>query len=100
MKKNTAAGKKKAPPLDFPDFKSEAEEAAWWDANADLMFERAKKYGHWAPPLKVVRTVPISIRVDEDVLQLAKNIAKDRKQPYQKVLKEAMRAGLKKVVSR
>jgi hypothetical protein len=99
MKKSTAAGKKKAPPLNLPDFKSEAEEAAWWDANADVMFERAKKYGHSAPPLNVVPTVPISIRVDEDILQRAKDIGRKRNQPYQRVLKEAMRAGLKKVAS-
>lgn len=95
MKKSSAGGNKsKKPPLAIPKFESEAEEAAWWDAHADYMLERARKFGHVAPPPKVIRTTPVSLRIDQDVLDQAKAIAKERHLPYQRVLKDAMRAGL------
>ena len=99
MTKSSADNKRKKPPLVVPKFKSEAEEAAWWDAHADYMFERARQFGHVAPPLNVIRTTPISLRVDQDVLERAKAIAKEKHLPYQRVLKDAMRAGLDKLAS-
>jgi hypothetical protein len=99
MKKSSAENKRKKPPLAIPKFQSEAEEAEWWDAHADYMFERAKRFGHVAPPLKVIRTTPVSLRIDQDVLDQAKAIAKEKHLPYQRVLKDAMRAGLDKVDS-
>jgi hypothetical protein len=99
IRKPSAGNKSKKPPLSIPEFQSEAAEAEWWDAHADYMFERARKFGHAAPPLKVIRTTPISLRVDQDVLDEAKAIAKEKHLPYQRVLKDAMRAGLNKVAS-
>jgi hypothetical protein len=101
MKKSSSAGgnKSKKPCLAIPKFESEAAEAAWWDAHADYMLERARKFGHVAPPLKVIRTTPVSLRIDRDVLDQAKAIAKEKRLPYQRVLKDAMRAGLDKVAS-
>jgi hypothetical protein len=99
MTKSPADKKPKKPPLAAPNFKSEAEEAAWWEAHADYMFERARKFGHLAPPLNVIRTTPISLRVDQDILERAKAIAKEKHLPYQRVLKDAMRAGLDMVGS-
>jgi hypothetical protein len=97
VKRPSAENNSKKPPLAIPAFRPEADEAAWWDAHAGQMFERAKKFGHVAPPIKVVRTTPVSLRVDCDVLERAKAIAKERHMPYQRVLKDAMRAGLDKV---
>ena len=63
------------------------------------MLERARKFGHVAQPLKIIRTTPVSLRIDQDVLHQAKAIAKEKHLPYQRVLKDAMRAGLDKVGS-
>ena len=100
MKKSSVEGNKnKKQRLAIPKFESEAEEAAWWDAHADYLLERARKFGHVAQPLRVIRTTPVSLRIDQDILDQAKTIAKERRLPYQRVLKDAMRAGLDKVAS-
>jgi predicted DNA binding CopG/RHH family protein len=83
----------------LPDFKSEAEEAAWWDANQDYLSERLKKYGRMVGPLKVNRSAPpptkaISIRIPIEDIERARAIAKKQGIGYQLVLKDAIRKGL------
>jgi len=84
--------KSKKQRLVIPKFESEAEEAAWWEAHADYMLERARKFRHVAQLLKLIRTTPVSLRIDQDVLDEATTIAKKRHLPYQRVLKDAMRS--------
>jgi predicted DNA binding CopG/RHH family protein len=83
----------KKPELNIPNFKSEDEEAAWWEANADYIFERMKKYGRIAGPLHLKRgsTLPtkaISIRISVDDLERVQAIAKQKGVPYQTFIKD------------
>lgn len=79
----------------IPKFKSEAEEAAWWDAHEDYIVERLKKYGRAVGSLKVKQAEPptkaISIRLPLEDLEQAQAIAKQKGIGYQTVLKEAIR---------
>jgi predicted DNA binding CopG/RHH family protein len=84
----------------IPKFKSEAEEAAWWDANEDYIVERLKRHGRVVGPLKIKQVDPptkaISLRLPLEDLQQAQAIAKQKGIGYQTVLKEAIRKGLRK----
>jgi predicted DNA binding CopG/RHH family protein len=92
------SGSKKPVPR-IPNFRSEAEEAAWWDANEDYIIERLKKYGRVVGPLKVKQEQPatkaISIRIPVDGLERAQAIAEQKGIGYQTVLKDAIRKGLR-----
>jgi predicted DNA binding CopG/RHH family protein len=84
----------------IPKFKSEAEEAAWWDANEDYLVERLRKHGRVIGPLKLNQpdapTKAISIRIPLDDLQRAQAIAEQKGVGYQTVLKDVIRKGLRK----
>lgn len=81
----------------IPKFKSEAEEAAWWDAHEEYIVDRLKKYGRVVRPLQAeAPTKAISIRVPVDDLERAQAIAREKGIGYQTVLKEAIREGLKR----
>jgi hypothetical protein len=47
----------------------------------------------------VIRTTPVSLRIDPDVLERAQAIAREKHMPCQRVLKDAMRARLDKIAS-
>ena len=86
----------KPPAPKIPKFKSEAEEAAWWDANEDYIIDRLKKHGRVVRPLNPEQpTKAISIRIPVDDLERAQTIARQKGIGYQTVLKEAIRKGLK-----
>jgi predicted DNA binding CopG/RHH family protein len=82
---------KPKPGLNIPKFKSETEEAAWWDAHQDYIVERLKKYGRVVGPLKIKRAEPptkaISIRIPVDDLERVQSIAKKKGVPYQTYIK-------------
>lgn len=80
----------------IPAFRSEAEEAAFWDANEDLIMELLKRHGKVAGARAVERTRSVTLRVPESDLERAKSIAESTGKPYQRVLKDAMREGLKR----
>lgn len=80
----------------FPDFKSEREEAEWWDKNSDFFMERLRKHGKVVYPTPAAKTRPISLRVEVDLIEKAKAIASKKGLGYQTVLKQAIRKGLKK----
>ena len=78
--------------LQTPDFKSEAEEAAWWDSHPDetlAMFEQAAKDGTLGRGTLARRTqtAATSIRIDTADIELAKTIAAKRGLRYQTYLK-------------
>jgi len=78
--------------LQTPDFKSEAEEAAWWDSHPDetlAMFEQAAKDGTLGRGTLARRaqTAATSIRIDTADIELAKTIAEKRGLRYQTYLK-------------
>jgi len=78
--------------LKTPEFKSEAEEAAWWDSHPDQilgMFEQAAKDGTLGRGTLARRsqTAATSIRLDTADIELAKTIAEKRGLRYQTYLK-------------
>ncbi len=78
--------------LETPDFKSEAEEAAWWDSHPDetlALFEQAAKDGALGRGTLARRaqTAATSIRLDTADIELAKTIAQKRGLRYQTYLK-------------
>ena len=78
--------------LNNPDFKSEAEEAAWWDSHPEVfmeIFEQAAKDGtlRRGTLARESRTAATSIRLDTADIELAKTIAEKRGLRYQTYLK-------------
>ena len=78
--------------LQTPEFKNEAEEAAWWDSHPDEIlgvFEQAAKDGTLGRGTLARRsqTAATSIRLDTADIELAKSIAEKRGLRYQTYLK-------------
>ena len=78
--------------LQTPEFKNEAEEAAWWDSHPDetlALFEQATKDGTLGRGTLARRaqTAATSIRLDVADIELAKTIAQQRGLRYQTYLK-------------
>ncbi|HXE10649.1 MAG TPA: CopG family antitoxin [Bryobacteraceae bacterium] len=82
--------------LVLPEWKSEAEEAKWWYDNRDLVFEHLSKRARLVQPDAAERTRSVTLRIPESDLARAKSIAQRSGKPYQRVLKDAMRDGLKR----
>ena len=83
-------------PLHIPEFRSYEEEATWFDAHGDMLIERLVKHGKVVPPRIVERTQQLTIRVPVSDIERAREIAANKGLPYQTVLKQAIREGLKK----
>ena len=79
--------------LDTPDFKSEKEEAEWWDNNEALIlreFEEAAANGtltHGTVAKRLGITPTTTIRLDQNDIELARNQAEKRGLKYQTYLK-------------
>ena len=78
--------------LQTPEFKSEAEEVAWWDSHPDetlAIFQQAAKDGTLGRGTLARRaqTAATSIRLDAADIELAKTIAQKRGLRYQTYLK-------------
>jgi predicted DNA binding CopG/RHH family protein len=80
----------------IPRFRSEAEEAKFWDANEDLILDLVRRHGKVVGPRKSEKTQSVTLRIPVSDLERAKSIAESTGKPYQRVLKDAMRAGLGK----
>lgn len=90
--------------LKTPEFKSEAEEAAWWDSHPDetlALFEQAAKDGTLGRGTLARRagTAATSIRLDTADIKLAKTIAQQRGLRYQTYLKMIIHQHLLQEVS-
>ncbi len=84
----------------IPMFKSEKEEAEWWDAHPEViteLFLKAKKEGK-IKRLPVVRgaTKPLTIRMPIADLETAREIAGKRGLPYQTYIKGLLHEGLER----
>ena len=82
----------------IPRFKSEDEEAAWWDAHPEViteLFLKARKDGK-IKKLPVIRgsTKPVTIRMPVDDLEAAQEIAERRGVPYQTYIKGLLHQAL------
>jgi predicted DNA binding CopG/RHH family protein len=78
--------------LQTPEFKNEAEEAAWWDSHPDEIlgvFEQAAKDGTLGRGTLARRSQSLatSIRLDAADVELAKTLAEKRGIRYQTYLK-------------
>ena len=85
--------------LETPEFKSEAEEAAWWDSHQDLVlnhFEQAAKSGTLGRgTLERGRTPTTTIRLDRTDIELAKIQAEKLGLRYQTYLKMIIHQALR-----
>jgi len=84
----------------IPSFKSEKEEAEWWDAHPDVitaLFLRAKKEGK-IKRLPVIRgaTRSTTIRLPIADIETAQQIAMRRGLPYQTYLKGVLHQALER----
>jgi len=86
--------------LRMPRFKSEREEAAWWDAHPEViteLFLKARKEGR-IKRLPVVRgvTKPITIRMQVADVEAAQEFAQRRGVPYQTYIKGLLHQALER----
>ncbi len=82
----------------IPKFKSEKQEAEWWDAHPEIvteLFLKAKKEGR-IKRLPVVRgmTKPVTLRIPVADIQVAQEIAERRGLPYQTFIKGLLHRAL------
>ena len=91
------AKKKTAKTSSVPNFRSEAEEAAWWDAHSDFIaeqFERAAKEG------RLLRGIPksksVTIRIPVKDLETAQRLAERKGLHYQTYMKMLLHQALEK----
>ncbi len=87
--------KKNAKPVAIPRFRTEAEEAAWWDAHPEFLadqFEKAAREG------RLVRGIPrsrsVTIRIGLRDLEVARRLAEKKGLPYQTYIKMLLHQAL------
>jgi predicted DNA binding CopG/RHH family protein len=85
---------KKAKPIvvDAPVFRSEAEEADWWDRHQDLIADLLLKHGRRG----AVPTKSISVRLPVTDIERARKLAEKRGVGYQSVIKTLLHEALRK----
>jgi hypothetical protein len=84
----------------IPKFKSEKEEAEWWDAHTGVItgsFLKAKSEGRLRrlPPTRRA-TKPVTIRLAVDDVETAQLLAERRGLPYQTLIKTLLHQVLEK----
>ncbi len=75
--------------MDIPVFKSEAQEAAFWDANPDLI-TAAFRAARLSKTSRVILSEPISIRIPVDDLARLKELAAKKGMGYQTLAKSML----------
>ena len=85
---------KKAKPIvvDAPAFRSEAEEARWWDRHQDLIADLLLKHGRRG----AVPTKNVSVRLPVSDIERARKLAEKRGVGYQTVIKTLLHEALKR----
>ena len=85
---------KKAKPVvvDAPVFRTEAEEAAWWDRHQNLISDLLVKHGRRGS----VPTKNVSVRLPVTDIQRARKLAEKRGMGYQTVIKTLLHEALKR----
>ena len=78
--------------VDTPRFRSEAEEAEWWDQHQELIADLLVKHGRRG----AVPTKNISVRLPVTDLARARKIAERRGVGYQVVIKTLLHEALKR----
>jgi predicted DNA binding CopG/RHH family protein len=85
---------KKAKPfvVDTPHFRSEAEEAEWWDKHRDLIADLLLEHGGRG----AVPTRNVSLRLPVTDIERARKLAEKRGVGYQTVIKALLHEALKR----
>jgi predicted DNA binding CopG/RHH family protein len=84
--------KAKAVVVDAPEFRSESEEAEWWDRHQELIADLLLKHGRRG----IVPTRNVSVRLPVTDIQRARKIAERRGVGYQTVIKGLLHEALKR----
>lgn len=83
-----------------PEFKSEKEEAEWWDAHPEVitdLFVKAGKAGKISRlPVQRGATKSVTLRMPVADMQMAQQIALKRGLPYQKLIKGLLHQALER----
>ncbi len=90
MKRATEQSRRVA--IEAPEFRSEAEEAKWWDAHQDLVADLLIKHGRRA----VVPTKSVTMRLPVADIDRARQLATRRGTGYQTLLKTLLHDALKR----
>jgi predicted DNA binding CopG/RHH family protein len=84
----------------IPRFKSEREEAEWWDAHPEViaeLFLKAKKEGKIKRlPVRRGATRPVTIRIPIADIEAAQDLAEKRGLPYQTFIKGVLHQALER----
>jgi predicted DNA binding CopG/RHH family protein len=81
--------------LNTPEFKTEAEEAVWWDQHSDEVTDLLIKLGRRT----LVKTRSITVRLPVQDIERARGIADKRGIGYQTLIKSLLHDALKRVAS-
>ena len=76
---------------EIPAFATEAEEAEFWSTHSfgpELLAEFTSPAAEEAPPTR--RTRPITLRIDEELLERIQTLAVLEHKPYQRLMKEML----------
>jgi len=78
--------------VDAPEFRSEADEAKWWDRHRELIADLLLKHGRRG----AVPTKNISVRLPVTDIERARKLAAKRGVGYQTLIKTLLHEALKK----
>ena len=78
--------------VDAPQFKSEAEEARWWDERQDVIADLLIRHGRRS----VLPTKTIALRLPVEDIQRARDLADRRGMGYQTLIKVLLHDALKR----
>ncbi len=87
-----ASGTPKQPiEVETPVFKTEAEEAAWWDAHSDMVTDLLLKHGRRS----LIQTKSVTMRLPVRDIDRARKLADRRGIGYQTLMKSLLHDALK-----
>ena len=84
--------KKEPVMIDAPSFRSEAEEAEWWDSHQDLVADLLLKYGRCA----AIPSKSVTIRIPVRDIDKARHLAEAKGIGYQTLIKVLLHDALKR----
>ena len=90
--KKAAPARTKPVRVETPHFRTEAEEAAWWDRHQSLIADMLLKHGRRG----AVPTRSISVRLPVTDIECAQKLAAKRGIGYQTVIKSLLHEALKR----
>jgi predicted DNA binding CopG/RHH family protein len=80
----------------YPQFTSRQEEAAWYETHRDQLLGDLMRYGRMVPARIIEKTRQLIIRIPIADIERAREIGAQKGLPYQTILKQAIRDGLKR----